>query len=246
MSIFSEIADKGKKITDGALGEASSIFGKDSLELLSSGSTKIVDSMRSLPGANELKNLGFPQFDDLFQSGDAARSMNRGASGLDGILDKVGDLFGNNSPVRDLSGAGGNPLDRILGGSTGFDRTLGSAKDLLNGSSDSFLNDILGSKGSLDSGLSGLLGKSGVLDSVGGVFGQNGSGGLGDIFGGLKGVLGASNGGLGGILGGLEGMIGGSGGGLSGILGSFGKLLPAISSLLPVLLQVAPLAAAVL
>lgn len=243
MSLFKEIADRGSKITDRAPGDLSPLYGKDTVDLLDAGNNKVIDAMKSLPGSKDLQDLGFPQFDDLFGQADPAEVFDcvqnvfnintKNANGFDELFEKV---LGNKSSITGFFGSGANPLDRILGGNAGFEKTLGSASDLLSiGSSGNGLDSIFGS----------VAGNGNLSDSLAGLFGKSGSGGFGDVFGGLKGILGSSSGGLGGILGGLDGLLGGSSG-LGGLLGSVGKLLPDLTSLLPMLLQVAPLAAAVL
>lgn len=243
MSFFEKFADRGTKITDGALGDLSPLFGKDTVDLLNEDNNRVIDAMKSLPSSKDLQNLGFPQFDDFFGQADPSDVLDnvqnvlniniKDANGFDELFEKI---LANKSSIRGFFGSGANPLDRILGGNAGFENTLRSASDLLGiGSSGTGLDSIFGS----------VAGNGDLSDSLGGLFGKNGSGGLGDVFSGLKGILGSSSGGLGGILGGLDGLLGSSSG-LGSLIGSVGKILPVLTSLLPVLLQVAPLAAAVL
>lgn len=211
MSMFDAASDRVGKIASDAFGEIAPVLGKESASLLKGASSKIVDSMKSLPSAKDLGNLGFPGIEDIFQQGDILTINIKGdvSKGIGGIFEQVQDLFGKKSPLGDIFGTSESPIDRLLGGKGGFSDALSVAKDLFSGSPDKLL----------------------------------GSGGLGDVFSGLKGILGASNGGLGGILGGLQGLLGGANGGLFGIIG---QILPAISSLLPLIMQAAPLAAAIL
>lgn len=235
MSLFKDLEGIPSRISEGP----KQLLSGDALDLLSKQSNVIVDAMRS--GPSDLKTLGFPQFDEIFsgkelvgKAGDlipqiASGSLRSGNS-PDTIFESLGKTFGQ----------GGGGLDSIIGGagrsSGDFSNLFDSAKQLLGGGTDNLVMGLF--KGGSDSILAIAKPGEGGLTSL---FGQAGSGGLGDVFSGLKGLLGSS-GGLNGILGGLDGILGGAGG-LGGMLS---KVLPAVASLLPLLLQVAPMAAAVL
>lgn len=237
MSFLDMALDNVGKLADKAVGESPKMFG----DLLDGASSRIIDSMKSLPGANELHNLGFPQFDDLLQdlagTSDGGRTNVRDHRHHEGrehhhehVRDHRHEDYCDNSndfgPIyvkidlnelmQDLFGKDESPLRSVLGGQQGFEQTLLQALDMLRGNNDSNGSD-------------------------------KGSGGLfGDLFSGLKGILGGGSGGgggfLGGILGGLGGIFGSSGGGgLGGILGSLGKLVPGMETLLPIAMKVAPL-----
>lgn len=235
MSFLDTITDGVSKIAETALNESSML---SSLNLLDSASTKIIDSMKSLPGTNELQNLGFPQFDDLLNlnsknSFDCSPCQN----GYDqmNFQDMMKNLFGNEC----------NPMNDILGGNQGFDQSIQGAFDMLQGNPEQLLQQLLqqlgiggdggnggggGFLGGIFSGIKGLLGggdKGGIGGILGGILGGGEGGGL------LGGILGGGGGGglLGGILGGGEG-----GGLLGGILGK----IPGMDTLLPLAMQVAP------
>jgi hypothetical protein len=62
MSLLDTATDNVAKVADKALGEA------PMLNLIDSANNRLVDSMKSLPGARDLQALGFPMVDELFQT----------------------------------------------------------------------------------------------------------------------------------------------------------------------------------
>lgn len=241
MSFLDTITDGVSKIADTALGEGSSLL--SSFNLLDNASTMIVDSMRSLPGSNELQNLGFPQFEELLNLDNMQQqfepcSCERGFNQMN-FKEFISKLFGNDS----------NPINDILGGQAGFDQTLQCAFDILSGNPEDILRQ-LGLLGGDGGGGGGFFG--GIFSGIKGLLGGDKGGGLGGI---LGGILGGGEGGgiLGGILGGgggglLGGILGGEGGGLlggilggeDGLLGGILSKIPGAETLLPLALKVAP------
>lgn len=207
------------KITDNVFNEAENILGDGpSLVggLLDSKSTRIIDFMRSLPGASELQSLGFPQFDDSFSDvGQHAHGQFQSTADRQWHGDIFKRIMSTNEHMSDLCGRDGNPLDSVLGGREGFEITLRSATDLVSGTPDALLERILGKKS------------------------DGGGGRFGSIFSGIEGILGGDGGSeggdglFGGILGGLGGLTGGKGSPLGGLLNT---LLPIAMKVVPLLL----------
>lgn len=295
MSLLDTVTDNTLAIADKAFGESNLLTG-----LLDNTSNKFFESMKALPGARELQELGFPSV-DLMQSdaqqGPVVRDHRQdqysngnydqynGSYDQGNVRDEWNDYDSSRPVVRDhrhgshhhhdhdgpivrdhrhdsydhesrydrpvirdhrheaycdngygqwdlndylaeIFGDRRSPLQDLLGGQTGFDRSMRFAMDLLSGHPENLLKDLLGLAGgdrsSGGGGGGGLFGKlfSGISGLLGG--GDKGGGLLGGVLGGLLG-----GGESGGILGGIPG--GGSGGG--GLL----------DSLLPVALKVAPL-----
>ena len=238
MSFLDTITDGVSKVADTALGENSLL---SSFSLLDNASTMIVDSMKSLPGSNELQSLGFPQFEELLRP--ESSQFDCQPCGCESQYEQMNfrDFLNN------LFGKDSNPMNDILGGQQGFDQTLQCAFDLLSGHPENLLRQLGfggesgdggGFFGGIFNGIKGLLGgdKGGLGGILGGILGGGGGGILGGILGGeggglLGGILGGEGGGL------LGGILGGEGGGLLG--GILGKI-PGMDTLLPLALKVAP------
>lgn len=242
MSFLDTITDSVSKIADTATGESSLL---SSFNLLDNASTMIVDSMRSLPGSNELQSLGFPQFEELLNPEKSQNNFEPCGceSGYNqmNFREFLSKLFGNDS----------NPVNDICGGQQGFDQSLRCAFDLLSCNPEDLLRQLGiggdggesgggGFFGGIFSGIKGLLGgdKGGLGGILGGILGGGEGGGL------FGGILGGGAGGLlGGILGGeggglLGGILGGEGGGILGDV--LGKIVPGAEKLLPLAMKVAP------
>lgn len=232
MSFLDTVTDGVSKIADTATGEGSLL---SSFNLLDNASTMIIDSMKSLPGANELQNLGFPQFEELLnpeQKFDCHPcDCQSGYEQMD-FRDFLNNLFGSES----------NPMNDIIGACNGFDQSMGCAFDLLSRNPEDLLKQLLQQLGIGGDGGDGGGFFGGIFNGIKGLLGGGDKGGIGGI---LGGILGGGEGGglLGGILGGgagglLGGLLGGgeSGGLLGGILGK----IPGMDTLLPLALKVAP------
>lgn len=240
MSFLDTITDGISKVADTALGENSLL---SPFDLLDNASTMIVDSMKSLPGSNELQNLGFPKFEELLSPETMQEQFDPCSceSGFDqmNFREFLSKLFGDDS----------NPVNDIPGGQAGFDQTMHCAFDLLSRNPEELLRQLglLGGEGGGDGGFF-----NGIFSGIKGLLGGDKGGGLGGI---LGGILGGGEGGgiLGGILGGgagglLGGILGGEGGGLlggilggeDGLLGGLLSKIPGAETLLPLALKVAP------
>lgn len=236
MSFLDTITDGVSKIADTATGESSLL---SSFNLLDNASTMIIDSMKSLPGANEMQNLGFPQFEELLnpeQKFDCQPCDCQSGYEQMNFRDFLNNLFGNES----------NPMNDVMGGGAGYEQSMGCAFDLLSRNPADLLQQLLrqlglgrdGGSGGGDGG--GFFG--GIFNGIKGLLGGGDKGGIGGI---LGGILGGGEGGglLGGILGGgagglLGGILGGGEGG--GLLGGILGKIPGMDTLLPLALKVAP------
>lgn len=233
MSLFDVVTDNISKVTDVALGEGSGIFD----DLLNVAGNKIIDSMQNFPGANELMNLGFPQFELDMQS----EPMQGGCDNYqtcceyqpDGGQDPFDQSMDINMYIMDMcGGVGGNPMDHCLGGQEGYGQSIDLAMILASGNPSELLKLLLGNGGRGEGGGGGLFGD--IFSGLKGILGGGGGEGGGGLFGGiLGGILGGGGGPLGGVLGGILGKDGP----LGGILGS----IPGMETLLPLALKYGPL-----
>ena len=74
MSFLDTITDNVSKVADSVVSEGSGLLGGN---LVDKASNLMIDSMKSLPGMNELQNMGFPKFDDLLGGGDNMQAASR-------------------------------------------------------------------------------------------------------------------------------------------------------------------------